>query len=119
MENKNYQKVSVGQEPRVELHDELNLTGAEISVNVLPAGANVPFVHSHKQNEEIYFITEGEGKVVIDGEDVFVKAGDFIRISPKAKRQFFASDKVALKFICIQVKENSLQNYTLTDAVVY
>lgn len=67
----NYQKVSVGQEPIVELHDELNLTGAEISVNVLPALANEPFVYSHKQNEEIYCITEG--KVVIDGEDVFVK----------------------------------------------
>lgn len=117
MENKNYQKVSVGQEPIVELYDELNLTGAEISVNVLPAGANVPFVHSHKQNEEIYYITEGEGKVVIDGEEVFVKR-DFIRILPRVKRKFFAFEK-ELKFICIQVKENSLQNYTLTDAVVY
>ena len=114
MENKNYQKVSVGQEPIVELHDEINLTGAEISLNVLPAGANVPFVHSHKKNEEIYYITEG--KVVIDGEDVFVKARDFIRISPRVK--IFAFEK-ELKFICIQVKENSLQNYTLTDAVVY
>lgn len=119
MENKNYQKVSVGEEPRVELHDRLNLTGAEISKNVIPAGGSVPFVHSHKQNEEIYFITDGEGKVVIDGENVFIKAGDFIRISPNAKRQFFASEKKQLEFICIQVKENSLQNYTLTDAVVY
>lgn len=92
MENKNYQKVSVGQEPIVELHDELNLTGAKISVNVLPALANVPFVHSHKQNEEIYYITEGEGKVVIDGEEVFVKR-DFIRILPREKRKFLLSKK--------------------------
>lgn len=76
----------------------------------------MPFVYSHKKNEEIYCITEG--KVVIDGEDVFVKARDFIRISPRVKRKFFAFEK-ELKFICIQVKENSLQNYTLTDAVVY
>lgn len=40
---KNYQKVSVpAGEARVELHDSLNLTGAEVSINNLPAGAGVP-----------------------------------------------------------------------------
>ena len=114
----NYKKISVGEEARTELHNSLALTGAEISINILPAGASVPFVHSHKQNEEIYAILSGEGKDVIDGESVELKAGDFIRISPSAKRQFFASDKTAIKYICIQVKENSLENYTMTDAVV-
>lgn len=52
----NYQKLNVTGTERVELHDRIGLTGAEISVNVLPAGASVPFVHSHKQNEEIYII---------------------------------------------------------------
>ena len=33
----------------------LGLTGAEISINNLPAGAGVPFVHSHKKNEEISY----------------------------------------------------------------
>ena len=114
----NYKKISVGEESRTELHDSLALTGAEISINILPAGASVPFVHSHKQNEEIYAILSGEGRAVIDGESVELKAGDFIRISPSAKRRFFASDKTAIKYICIQVKENSLENYTMTDAVV-
>ena len=36
---------------RGELHDLLNLTGAEVSCNTLPAGASVPFVHHHTQNE--------------------------------------------------------------------
>ena len=114
----NYKKINVGEESRTELHDSLALTGAEISINILPAGENVPFVHSHKQNEEIYAILSGEGRAVIDGESVELKAGDFIHISPSAKRQFFASDKTAIKYICIQVKENSLENYTMTDAVV-
>ncbi len=55
----NYTKVSVAQDTRTELHDKLSLTGAEISVNNLPAGAGVPFVHSHKKNEEIYIILSG------------------------------------------------------------
>lgn len=58
---KNYQKMSVAQDARVELHDSLALTGAEVSINHLPAGAGVPFVHSHKQNEEIYGHPFGEG----------------------------------------------------------
>lgn len=114
----NYQKIGVADEPRTELHDKLALTGAEISINSLPAGASVPFVHSHKANEEIYAITEGEGSVVIDGETVGLKAGDWLRISPSAKRQFFASAEKGIKYICIQVKANSLEGYTMTDAVL-
>ena len=49
----NYAKTNIGNEGRVELHEKLSLTGAEISINQLPAGASVPFVHSHKNNEEI------------------------------------------------------------------
>ena len=114
----NFQKVSVEEGERVELHDLLALTGAEISINTLPAGASVPFVHSHRQNEEIYAILDGEGTAEIDGETVAFKAGGWIRIAPSAKRRFFASYKAALKYVCIQVKANSLENYTMTDAVV-
>lgn len=42
----NYSKVSVTQDARTELHNKLLLTGAEISINNLPAGAGVPFIHS-------------------------------------------------------------------------
>lgn len=69
-----------------------SLTGAEISINDLPAGANVPFVHSHKNNEEVYGILSGKGKVIIDGEEIALTAGDWIRIAPVAKRQFFAAE---------------------------
>lgn len=115
---KNYQKISVTKTDRVELHDQIGLTGAEISINNLPAGANVPFIHSHKHNEEIYAILEGKGKVVIDGENVNVSTGDWIRISPKAKRQFFADTDSSINYVCIQVKENSLEGYTIDDAIV-
>ena len=115
---KKYNKISVAEEARTEFHDQLKLTGAEISINQLPAGASVPFVHSHKQNEEIYGILEGNGKVVVDGESVELKAGDWLKIAPSAKRQFFAAKNSGIKYICIQVKENSLENFTMTDAIV-
>ena len=113
----NYAKTNIGNEGRVELHEKLSLTGAEISINQLPAGASVPFVHSH--NEEIYGILSGKGKAVIDNETIELTAGDWLRISPAAKRQFFASQESDITYVCIQVKENSLGGFTADDAVLH
>jgi len=115
---KNFAKTHVGEEARVELHDSLALTGAEVSINTLPVGACVPFVHSHKNNEEIYGVVSGSGKAVVDGETIELAAGDWLRISPVAKRQFFASSDCPITYVCIQVKAGSLEGYTATDAVI-
>ena len=114
----NYTKTTIGKENRIELHEKLSLTGAEISLNELPAGANVPFVHSHKENEEIYGILSGNGKAIIDGEEISLSTGDWLKIAPAAKRQLFASDVSGITYICIQVKENSLEHFTAEDAVI-
>ena len=98
----NYAITNIGNEGRIELHETLSLTGAEISINKLPAGASVPFIHSHKNNEEINLTT-----------------GDWLRISPAGKRQFFASKDSELTYICIQVKENSLEGFTTDDGIIY
>ena len=116
---KNYGKTTIGNEGRVELHETLGLTGAEVSINQLPAGAGVPFVHSHKQNEEIYGILSGKGSVVLDGETVQLTAGDWLKVAPAAKRQFSAAGDSGMTFVCIQVKEHSLSGFTADDAVVY
>ena len=114
----NFNKISVASDARTELHDKLNLTGAEISVNNLPVGAGVPFVHYHKKNEEIYFITAGKGTAVIDGQTVELSAGDWLRIAPAARRQFSSSADEGISYICIQVREKSLEEYTAADAEV-
>ena len=111
-------KWNAKQDPRTELHDVLGLTGAEISINNLPAGVGVPFVHSHKKNEEIYIILSGKGSAVLDGEKVDFAAGDVIRIAPAVKRQFSAAADSAVSYACIQVRENSLEEYTAGDAVI-
>ncbi len=116
---KNYTKTNVGNEGRTELHGQLALTGAEISINRLPAGAGVPFVHSHRNNEEIYGVLSGRGSAVIDGETVALTEGDWLRVAPAAKRQFSADADSGITYICIQVKENSLGGFTADDAVVY
>lgn len=115
---KNYDKLNAPRGARTELHGALNLTGAEISLNSLPAGASVPFFHSHRLNEEIYAITEGRGTAVVDGESVELKKGDWLRVSPTAERRFFAAADCALGYVCIQVKAGSLEAFTATDAVI-
>ena len=114
----NYTKIGKVEGARTELHDKLGLTGAEISVNTLPAGASVPFVHAHKENEEIYFVLAGKGKAIIDGEEIALNEGDWLRVAPEGKRQFFAAADNDISYICIQVKAGSLSAYTAADAVV-
>lgn len=116
---KNYTKTNTQKEGRVELHDALGLTGAEVSINRFPAGAGVPFVHAHKENEEIYGILSGCGKAIIDGEEITLAAGDWLRIAPAAKRQFFAANDAGIVYVCVQVKANSLGGFTAGDAVVF
>ena len=114
----NYAKINIGSEGRVELHDKLALTGAEISVNRLPAGAGVPLVHAHKNNEEIYGVLEGKGKAVLDGEEIALTAGDWLRVAPATKRRFSASPDCGITFVCIQTRENSLEGFTADDAIM-
>lgn len=116
---KNYTKVNVGLEARAELHEQLNLSGAEISINNLPAGTSVPFIHSHKQNEEIYGILSGKGKAEIDGEILQLSQGDWFMVLPNAKRRIFAAEDTGISYICIQVKVGSLEQYTIADAVLH
>ena len=115
---KQYTKITLGADSRTEQQDKLGLTGADDSNNTLPAGAGVPFVHAHKQNEEIYGILTGKGKAVIDGEEITLTAGDWLRVAPAAKRQFSAAADSAISYVCIQVKEYSLAGFTQEDAVV-
>ncbi|MDE6661242.1 MAG: hypothetical protein K2J93_05425, partial [Anaeroplasmataceae bacterium] len=63
-------------------------------------------------------ILEGEGSAIVDNETIVLAKGDCLRISPKAKRQFFAGKESSISYICIQVKENSLEEFSMTDGVI-
>lgn len=69
--------------------------------------------------KQIFGIITGKGKAIIDDEKINLISGDWLRISPAGKRQFFASKDSELTYICIQVKENSLEGFTMDDGVIY
>ena len=83
----NYKIVSTKSEPRVELKDALNSSGCELSINRLPANASVPFVHSHKQNEELYLVLKGGGTLFVGGEETAVGEGVNFKLQSAAKRR--------------------------------
>ncbi len=103
---------------RVTLKDKLDLTGAEISANRLPAGADIPFAHSHKRNEEIYIFTSGKGLFWLDGIIHPVKEGTAIRVSPSCLRSIKADNNTELSYFCIQVDEGSLVQATQEDGII-
>ena len=100
------------------LKDLLGFTGCEISINSLPAGAGMPFYHQHQENEEVYIFIKGNGQMQIDGETIGVQEGSIVRIATKGQRTWRNNSNEPLVYIVIQMKENSLRQYTLGDGVV-
>jgi mannose-6-phosphate isomerase-like protein (cupin superfamily) len=117
----NYKLSSIGdihKLGRVTLNGELALTGSEISINELPAGVSVPFVHSHKRNEEVYIILKGKGQFYVDGDEFEVEEGSVIRVDPAGARCLKADDRTSIRYICIQTEAQSLAQFTEKDGVV-
>lgn len=96
------------------LHDLLELTSCEISVNAMTAGLKIPFCHRHFQNEEIYIFLKGEGTITVDNKVIDVKEGCCVKIMPKAARTIEA--KTDMQYLCVQAKTNSLEQFGLKDA---
>ena len=96
------------------LHDLLELTSCEISVNAMTAGLKIPFCHRHFQNEEIYIFLKGEGTITVDNKVIDVKEGSCVKIMPKAARTIEA--KTDMQYLCVQAKTNSLEQFGLKDA---
>jgi len=118
---KNYKALSVGDIKalgRVTLNSALGLTGAEVSINELPAGVGVPFVHAHKRNEEVYVILEGKGRFFVDGDIFSVEPGSAIRVDPAGERSLKADGESPLRYLCIQTEANSLAQFTENDGIM-
>ena len=103
---------------RTELHELLSLSGTEVSINNLPAGVSIPFVHAHTNNEELYIVLSGKGSFFVDGEEFLISEGDCLRVDPKGERCLKAADDSALRYLCIQSRACSLQGYTMSDGII-
>ena len=65
----------------------------------IPVG-NATQEHYHIKTEEIYFITEGQGRMRIEGEEHPVRVGDAIAIPPGKKHKIWNTGATPLKLLC-------------------
>ena len=41
--------------------------GLEVSLNAVPPGKAIPFLHQHWENDEVYVVVGGRGQLLVDG----------------------------------------------------
>ncbi len=89
-------------EGKVFLNSILGLTSAEISVNMLPSKASMPFHHRHRNNEEIYIFIKGTGEFSIDDQRFPIREGTVIRVAPRGVRCWRNLSEEPLYYVVIQ-----------------
>jgi len=99
------------------LGEVLGLTAMEVSFGSMLPGESIPFLHAHKQNEELYLILSGEGEMQVDGERIPLRPGTAIRIAPAGLRAWRATGDGPMAYVVIQAKAGSLQQATAQDGV--
>ncbi len=67
----------------------------------LPAGgAGLEHNHAEDGNEEVYVVLEGSGMLRVDGEDVELRPGRLVAVTPESTRQLRAGED-GLKFVAV------------------
>ena len=102
---------------KIFLKDHLELTGMQVSINLLPAGIQVPFFHKHRRNEELYIFIKGSGQIQIDEDIHDVREGTCVRIATGGDRTWRNNSTEDLYYIVIQARENSLESDTFEDGL--
>lgn len=132
-ENRNYTAVNIGSLDDIKsyslIHPKLGTeikgkvfvkaptkaTGTEISITTIPPKSELGYFHIHNKDEETYIILKGSGYYQVD-EDYFpIKEGSVIRVAPEGVRSLCNTSEEDMVYICIQAKENSLEEYTIDD----
>lgn len=90
------------------LKNLLESTGLEMSLNVVPPGKGVPFLHRHQHNDEIYVVIGGRGQFLVDGECIDVAEGSVLRLGPPAARAWRNNSDAPLYYLCIQYRADSV-----------
>jgi mannose-6-phosphate isomerase-like protein (cupin superfamily) len=102
---------------KIFLSQFLDLSGMEVSLGQLPPGRGIPFLHSHRQNEELYLFLSGHGEMQVDGAKIPLSPGTAVRISPPGVRSWHNTGTEPMSYIVIQAKAGSLEQSTGNDGV--
>lgn len=90
--------------PKRFLKGELGLTGMEVSLNCMPVGAGMPFLHRHQKNEEVYLFLTGEGEFQAGDQVLPITPGACFRCSPELPRAWRNTGPTPMEFVVIQAE---------------
>jgi mannose-6-phosphate isomerase-like protein (cupin superfamily) len=68
----------------------LELEQSGLGYQRIPPGYRFPYGHTHKQQEEVYVIVRGSGRMKVDDEIVDVEEWDAVRVPPGVWRGYEA-----------------------------
>jgi len=66
--------------------EDLGLERSGVSLQRLAPNARMPFGHRHRDQEELYVVVEGGGRIALDDEVVDVRTWDAVRVGPETMR---------------------------------
>jgi len=64
----------------------LGSTTVGVSRETLAPGFRIPFGHVHRDQEEVYVVLRGSGRIKVDDEILDLVEGDLVRVAPGAWR---------------------------------
>lgn len=132
-ENKNYTAVNIGSlqdvaaysmihpklkheiKGKVFLKEPTQSTGTEISFTTIPPKSELGYFHIHNKDEETYIILKGSGFFQVDDECFPIQEGSVIRVAPEGARSLCNTSDEPMVYICVQSKQNSLEEHTTDD----
>lgn len=99
----------------------LDLEAVALGLIRIPANEGYSFTHTHRKQEEVYIVIEGNGTLLVDEELVPLIPGDIIRVSATARRALKAGD-MELFVICsgavpMGYPENPNSRYLIDDGI--
>ncbi len=100
---------------KVFLKEQTGATGTEISFNSIPPHSELGYFHIHYKDEETYIILKGSGLYQVNENCFPIKEGSIIRVAPNGVRSLKNTSDENLVYMCIQSKENSLEEYSTED----
>lgn len=93
----------------------LKSTGIEVSFQIMPANSNIPFSHSHTNQEEIYIFIKGKGQFQVDNNLFDIQEGSIVRVAPKGARTWRNNSDDTMILLVVQAKAGTLENYNVLD----
>ena len=90
------------------LRNLLGSAGLELSLNAVPPGKAIPFLHRHRDNNEVYVVVGGRGQFLVDGECIDVAEGSVLRVAPHGARAWRNNSDAPLYFLCLQYRADSV-----------